>query len=191
VILEARGKQPMIEGEELLSGKWCMDQIMHRFPAAHRALAETYRIDRRDGSGSTGYVPADTLASLATMHGIELDEAIACIMAAHNRAEALEVSAHETVELMQGQDLAVLDVREPRAFAMAHVPGSRCVDAALAEEIIQHWSRDTPIVLVCHHGMRSLDAAEYLLDQGFTKVKSLKGGVDAWSIDIDPSVPRY
>ena len=51
--------------------------------------------------------------------------------------------------------------------------------------------RDTPLVFHCHHGGRSQQAAEYFLDQGFTRVANLRGGIEAWSVEVDPQVPRY
>jgi rhodanese-related sulfurtransferase len=84
-----------------------------------------------------------------------------------------------------------LDVRCPAAFAVASIPGSKLIDEQLAEEMVHSWAKETPIVLVCHHGERTADAAEYLQAFGFANVKSLAGGIDAWSRDIDPAVPRY
>ena len=65
------------------------------------------------------------------------------------------------------------------------------VDDALAKEIVETWAKDTPIVTICHHGIRSLDAAVYLRGQGFAKTRSMRGGIDVWSMTVDPSVPRY
>ena len=53
------------------------------------------------------------------------------------------------------------------------------------------WPQDTPIVFDCHHGQRSLDAASYFAGHGFTEVRSMTGGIDAWAVEVDPSVPRY
>ena len=71
------------------------------------------------------------------------------------------------------------------------VPGSALVDQNLAQEIVQTWPKDTAIVTMCHHGMRSLDAAAYLRGHGLTNTKSMSGGIDAWSLQIDSAIPRY
>lgn len=181
----------IIADHQPLSGAWRMDRIMQDYPAAHRALIESFGIQRNPGPQGPGYQPADSLDDVAARHGVDTADAIARILQFHARAQEIEITVQETVELGRLGKVVVLDVREPQAFAMAHVPESRCIDAALAREIITDWPRDTPMVLVCHHGMRSLDATEYFRAQGFTNTRSLRGGVDAWSIEIDPAVPRY
>jgi rhodanese-related sulfurtransferase len=124
-------------------------------------------------------------------HGVEVNELVEHIKKTQEMMKDLEITVRETAELMKVGKIKVVDVRSPQAYAMANIPGSMLVDQALAQEIVQTWPKDTRIVLVCHHGMRSLDAADYLRTFGFTNVKSLSGGVDAWSLEIDPSVPRY
>ena len=172
-------------------GSWRMDRIMQEFPSAHRALADSFGVLRLTGECAARYQPDDTLAEVAASHGVAVADIVECFRRAHERAQELEVTVQETAKQMRHGGVAVLDVREPRAFDMAHVPGSRRIDQALAREIVQDWPRTTPIVLVCHHGMRSLDAVEFFRAQGFANTKSLRGGVDAWSVEIDPSVPRY
>jgi rhodanese-related sulfurtransferase len=61
---------------------------------------------------------------------------------------------------------------------------------ALAQEMMR-WAKDTPIVFYCHMGQRSLDAASYFAGHGFTNIHSMTSGIDAWSIEVDSSVPRY
>ena len=80
-------------------------------------------------------------------------------------AQAREISVRETSQLMKEGKVALLDVRCAEAFAVASIPGSKLIDEQLAEEIVHSWPRETPIVLVCHHGERTADAAEYL--QGY------------------------
>jgi monothiol glutaredoxin len=89
-----------------------------------------------------------------------------------------------------GQIQAVYDVRTPKERATASLPDTKLFDdGALAE--IDGLPRDTPIAFVCHHGNRSRGAAEHVLKMGFKKVYNLTGGIDAWSRDVDPQVPRY
>jgi rhodanese-related sulfurtransferase len=174
-----------------LSGAWRMEQVLQVFPSAQRALLEKYHIDRLGGPGSVGYQPADSLATVATNHGVDVIEVIKHINKTQDMVKDLEITARETAELMKEGKITLLDVRAPEAYDMASIPGSMLVDQALAQEIVQSWPKDTPIVLICHHGMRSLDAADYLRGYGFANAKSLSGGIDAWSLEIDPSVPRY
>ncbi len=69
--------------------------------------------------------------------------------------------------------------------------GSLHATQDLTQEMMSSWPKDTPIVTYCHHGIRSLEAASYLIGHGFTNVLSLAGGIDAWVEEIDSSLRRY
>lgn len=103
----------------------------------------------------------------------------------------LEITPRDAAELLKAGKVKLLDVRTPEEYAVASVPGSVLVDQSLAQEILQTWPKDTAIVTMCHHGMRSLDAAAYLRGHGFTNTRSMSGGIDAWALQIDSSIPRY
>jgi monothiol glutaredoxin len=92
--------------------------------------------------------------------------------------------------LERGDDVFLIDVRTPSERAIAHIEGSRLLDAALRDELAD-VPRDRAIVCQCHHGVRSRSAAEGLVAIGFRDVYNLEGGIDAWSRDVDPDVPRY
>jgi len=89
-----------------------------------------------------------------------------------------------------GAAFELVDVRTHDERAIAAIDGSRLLDQACHDALLQH-DRDTPIVFMCHHGIRSRQAAEYFQHQGFTNLYNLSGGIDAWSALVDPSVPRY
>jgi monothiol glutaredoxin len=89
-----------------------------------------------------------------------------------------------------GQKLAFVDVRTPEEHARARIPQARLLDDAYRAEL-ESLDRDTPLVFHCHHGGRSQRAAEHFLALGFRNVANLAGGIDAWSQQVDPSVPRY
>jgi len=96
-------------------------------------------------------------------------------------------------KLDAGTPFLFLDVREPDEYATAKIAGTTLLPmsqlAERAAELEPH--RDGEIVVHCHHGGRSLRVTMWLRGQGFTKVSNLTGGIDAWSQQIDPSVPRY
>ena len=85
----------------------------------------------------------------------------------------------------------LLDVREVFEQSLASIRGAQLLDAALVEEILARWPKDTPMVCHCHHGMRSQQACEFFRSQGFTRLYNMAGGIDAWSVDVDPEVERY
>jgi len=103
----------------------------------------------------------------------------------------LEISPTETAALLKEGNVKLIDVRTPQEYAIAHIEGCPLVDQALAKEIVETWPKDTSIITICHHGVRSLDAAVYLRQQGFTNVRSMRGGIDVWSQTIDRGIPRY
>ena len=95
--------------------------------------------------------------------------------------------------LKNGEEILLLDVRLQREWNIARIQGATLIplqelDARAAE--IAPW-KDRPIITYCHHGVRSLNAAAILRKKGFTNVHSLAGGIEAWSLIIDPAVPRY
>ena len=86
----------------------------------------------------------------------------------------------------------LLDVREPWEHATAHIEPSTLIPMNdIPGRAHQELDEEAPIVVLCHHGMRSLSVASWLRQQGFDKAQSVSGGIDAWSRTIDPTVPRY
>lgn len=102
----------------------------------------------------------------------------------------LGISARDASDALRAGSIRLIDVRTEEEHAIAHIEGATLFTRELAQEMV-NWPKDTPIVFHCHHGSRSLDAAHYMVQQGFSNVKSMNGGIDAWSVEIDPSVPRY
>ena len=81
-------------------------------------------------------------------------------------------------------------MRTPEERATAHIEGARLLDSDLTQQLEQ-LDKSTQLVFHCHHGGRSQRTAEHFAALGFTNVWNLAGGIDAWSQDVDPSVPRY
>jgi rhodanese-related sulfurtransferase len=91
-----------------------------------------------------------------------------------------------------GQDFVLLDVREPWEYEAAHIAGSRHIPMGdIPARFNQELDPEKHIVVVCHHGVRSMNVTVWLRQQGFENVQSLRGGIDRWSREIDPSVPLY
>jgi monothiol glutaredoxin len=89
-----------------------------------------------------------------------------------------------------GEKLHLFDVRTADEHAQARIPGARLVTPEVAREI-EGLDKDAMLVFHCHHGGRSQAAAEHFREHGFRNVWNVQGGIDAWSRDVDPSVPRY
>ena len=86
----------------------------------------------------------------------------------------------------------LIDVREPWEFETAHIEDSLLMPMGdVPARAHQELDPDEHLVVMCHHGMRSMNVAVWLRNQGFEQAQSLMGGIDVWSAEIDPTVPRY
>jgi rhodanese-related sulfurtransferase len=85
----------------------------------------------------------------------------------------------------------VVDVREPWEWELCRIDGSVSVPLGEIGQRLGELPRDRPLVLVCHHGGRSQHAATLLAGAGFTEVHNLRGGVEAWALDVDSTMKRY
>jgi rhodanese-related sulfurtransferase len=96
-------------------------------------------------------------------------------------------------ELRTGSGPKLLDVRQPEEHAFASLPDSVLIPL---NELMQRFQeiaawKEEQIVVYCHHGIRSLHAIAFLEASGFQNLRNLSGGIDAWSTEVDPNVPRY
>ena len=118
-----------------------------------------------------------------------------CGLKPHEQAVAMAQQAELTVRELQpklaGGEVLLVDVREPHEARIAVIEGAKLIPLGSLSERAGELDREAEIVLYCHHGVRSLRALEMLRGAGFTRLRSLRGGIDAWSRDIDPRVPRY
>jgi rhodanese-related sulfurtransferase len=92
-----------------------------------------------------------------------------------------------------GEQFLLLDVRNPDEYATAKIEGATLIPMgelqARLSELEPH--KQNHIVVHCHHGGRSMRVTQFLRQQGFSQVQNMDGGIDAWSLQVDPSVPRY
>jgi rhodanese-related sulfurtransferase len=109
--------------------------------------------------------------------------------------DPLEITSQEVRQrLNAGELLHLIDVREPHEYALARIEGSelipvRTVPGALAQ--LRSKADQAPLIVFCHHGVRSLNVVNWLREQGIETCSSMAGGIDAWSLEIDPAVARY
>lgn len=85
----------------------------------------------------------------------------------------------------------LLDVRETHEIDIASVPGTLHIPMSDIPDRLREMDRSKPTVVMCHSGMRSLQVARFLSANGFDQVYNLAGGIDAWSVELDASIPRY
>ena len=89
------------------------------------------------------------------------------------------------------QPPVLVDVREPWEFELARIEGSLLVPLGQLPSRVDELPRDRPLVMVCHTGRRSQNAAMFLAQSGFADVQNLSGGVERWAVEVDPSMRRY
>ena len=103
-----------------------------------------------------------------------------------------EISPAETADLLRENKVKLIDVREPWEFESARIAGSVPMPMGdVPARAHQELDPDERLVVLCHHGMRSMNVTVWLRNQGFEQVQSLRGGIDAWSAEVDPAVSRY
>lgn len=103
-----------------------------------------------------------------------------------------DISAQQLQQRLQNQeDLVLLDVREDNEYAHAHISGSLHIPLRQLPQAIAQLDAARDLVVLCHHGVRSQQACLFLEQYGFQRLYNLRGGIDAWSLNCDPTVPRY
>jgi rhodanese-related sulfurtransferase len=103
-----------------------------------------------------------------------------------------EISPTEAATLISEGKAKLIDVREPWELATAHVQGS--LDMPMGDvpaRAHQELDPDERLVVMCHHGMRSMNVTVWLRNQGYEQAQSLRDGIEAWSAEVDATVPRY
>lgn len=103
-----------------------------------------------------------------------------------------EISAADAATVLKNGGARLIDVREPWEFATARIEGSVAMPMGdVPARAHQELDPEERLVVVCHHGIRSMNVTVWLRNQGFEQAQSLRGGIDAWSAEVDPNVARY
>lgn len=166
-----------------------MAELLHRLPGAQRALFRLYHIG---GCSSCGFRPDETLAGVCERNeGLDPEEVVARVTEACEEDEKILISPGDLANTRRLSDVKLLDIRTREEFDAVQISGAQHFSQELLQEIMTTWEKDATIVLLDHQGTRVLDAAAYFSGHGFTNIRALRGGIDAWSIEVDPSLPRY
>ncbi len=167
-----------------------MRELLEQFPGAQRAMFRKYHIG---GCSSCGFSPDETLAGVcARNENVDVAEAIEHIVTSDASERAMQIAPRDLSEKLSGdEEVSLLDVRTREEWEAVKLPGSQLFTQELMQEIQGSWPREKLFVIYDHHGTRSMDAAAYFQGHGFENVKSLRGGIDAYSAEADASLPRY
>jgi rhodanese-related sulfurtransferase len=166
-----------------------MAELLEAYPSAQRALFRNYHIG---GCASCGFRPDETLADVCRRNGsLDPEEVLENVRSAWEQDERMMIAPREVKALLETDGVEILDIRTREEYDVAHVDGARLLDQALMREMLARQPKDDLLVIIDHKGSRSPDAAAYFAGHGFTNIRCLRGGIDAWSTEVDPTLPRY
>ncbi len=182
-------------------------EILSAYPSAKLGLFRRYHVG---GCSACGYQPTDTLAEVCREHNITdpLDTVIACIresqeveaklqilptvvaatLKPEEKSQLVDVQWPEVAAALQhGENLRLVDVRSREEWNKAHIPGAELLTLELTFEALDSWPKNTPIIFYSNTGGRSLEKASYFMAYGFTNVRNMAGGLEAWAGEVEPS----
>ena len=163
---------------------------MIAYPGARRALFRQYHIG---GCSSCGFKMDETLGGICDrINNLDVVEVLADIQSSHE-ADLKILSEPKALagERESNPKLKLVDIRTREEFDAVKLEGSIHMTRALMQEILGKWNPEEPFVIIDHQGQQSIDAAAYFLGHDFKNVRCLRGGIDAWSLEVDDSVSRY
>ena len=175
---------------EAIQAESSMSAVLATFPGAQRALFRRYHIG---GCSNCGFQPAETLAQVCERNGgLMVAEVLAHIQSSHEQDAKILIEPKELAKWRQ-QDPSVrlVDIRSREEFEAVQISGSRLLSQEVMREIMGEGSNMRPLVIVDHQGGTGLDAAAYYLGHGLQNVRCLRGGIDAWAREVDPTLRRY
>jgi rhodanese-related sulfurtransferase len=167
-----------------------MEQVLAAYPGARRALFRKYHVG---GCSSCGFAPEETLSQVCARNGnLNIAEVIAHIEASHETDKQLEISPKEVADRRtRGERVRLLDLRTREEWDAVHLDGAEFVSQDVIQRLMGKEGQDGLLVFYDHSGASSLDAAAYFAGHGFTNARFLRGGIDAWSLEVDSKVSRY
>ena len=188
---------------ETIGPESTMGKVLSVFPGARRALFRKYHIG---GCSGCGFSMDETLSELCERNQrLDIDEVLTHIRTSHDADAKIMIEPKALKELQEANPkLKILDVRTKEEFEAARIEGSihmttqigsetNCTTTAqdLLHQVVDNWNPNELFVIIDHQGEQGQDVATYFLGHGMKQARCLRGGIDAWSLEIDRSVPRY
>lgn len=166
-----------------------MRDLLKAYPWAQRALFRKYHIG---GCRSCAFQPDETLSALCQRNNLNPAEVLRHIRKSHAEDQQMQISPSETAARIQrGETIRLLDIRTQEEWDAVRLPGAVRMSQNTMQTILAKWPRKGLIIIYDHLGKTSLDAAAYFQGQGFSNVRCLAGGIDAWSQEVDNNLRRY
>lgn len=165
-----------------------MEEILARLPGARRALFAAFHVG---GCQSCAYRDEETLAEVCARNEIDVDDAIRELLASHQRDRRMLIAPSVLkARLDAGEPLRLLDLRTREEHEAVRIEGSEFLTQELQQQLFA-GPPEQALVLYDHRGRDVLDRCAWFHGHGLTNTLALEGGIDAWSRDADPAVPRY
>ncbi len=167
-----------------------MAELLRQYPGARRTLFRNHHIG---GCSSCGFRDEETLAEVcARNEGLTVAAVIEELRLSHEEDLRHLIEPAEVNRLIDGgTPPRLLDIRTREEFEAVRIPGSQLFTQEGMQEAFAEWPKHDPVVVYDHTGTRALDAAAFFTGHGFTAVRALRGGIDAYSEEADPGLPRY
>ncbi len=167
-----------------------MREVLEAYPGAQRALFRRYHIG---GCNQCGFQQTETLEQVCQRNGLSnVNEVWEHIKSSHDQDAKILIEPKELAEwLARDKTIRLLDVRSREEYEAVHIEGSVLMSQPTMQEILAEGTNTRPLVIIDHQGGQGLDAAAYFMGHGLSRVRCLRGGIDAWSQEVDSKLPRY
>ncbi len=167
-----------------------MSEVLLHYPGAQRALFSRYHVG---GCQSCGFAPGETLAAVCQRNeDLDVDEVVAHIQDSHDSDQKILAEPSELANWLESDTPPrVLDIRTREEHEAVKIPGSTLFSQDLVQEAFSSWDKEATLIIYDHTGERCMDAAAYFIGHGFANTKALRGGIDAYSREVDNKIPRY
>ena len=174
-----------------ISTETTMKQLQELMPGARRALFAKYHIG---GCQSCGFDDSETIGEVCKRNeDLPVDDVLKHLSSSAEHDQKIQINPTELKKELdqENADIKLLDIRSREEFEAVKIPGSEIMTADLQQEALGKWDKETRTIIIDHTGDRSLDVAAFFIGHGLNRTVALAGGIDAYSKEVDPNIPRY
>lgn len=174
-----------------INAETTMKQLQELMPGARRALFAKYHIG---GCQSCGFDDDETIEEVCERNeNLPVNEVIDHLLLSSEHDQKIQISPRDLKDELDQADeeIKLLDIRSREEVEAVKIEGSQIMTNELQQEALGKWNKETRTVIIDHTGERSLDVAAFFIGHGLNRTVALAGGIDNYSKEVDPSIPRY
>ncbi|MBN77045.1 MAG: molybdopterin-synthase sulfurylase [Verrucomicrobiaceae bacterium] len=174
-----------------ISAETTMKQLQELMPGARRALFAKYHIG---GCQSCGFDDSETIGEVCKRNeDLPVDDVLKHLSSSAEHDQKIQINPSDLKKELdqENTDIKLLDIRSREEFEAVKIPGSEIMTADLQQAALGKWDKETRTIIIDHTGDRSLDVAAFFIGHGLNRTVALAGGIDAYSKEVDPNIPRY